>query len=192
MKQTTLLLTVAALAAGCHHPPRCNAGTASKIEVRNGSGALQLAWKGDALCDGNLALVGTLEAKTDTVTLRDPAGRPRLELVRESATNAAGSDREGPHLRLYRDAHEARVLRADGVPLGSVVPQTTNGAFVYDPGTTPIGRAQLRDRDAVVTDLQGTALTYVTPASDFTGAGVFDIPHLDPAEQLAVYIYWSR
>ena len=190
MKLLPLALVITA--AGCHHAPRCTAGTPSKIEVRNGSGALELAWKGDALCDGNLALVGTLQTGKDTVTLRDPSGRLRLELVRESPTNARGSDREGPHLRLYRDDHEARVLRADGVPLGSVAPQTTKGAIVYNPGATPLARSQLRDRDSVVTDLQGTALTYVTPATDFTGAGVFGIPHLDPAEQLAIYIYWSR
>lgn len=191
MKRLPLAL-VAIAAAGCHHAPRCTAGTPSKIEVRNGSGALTLAWKGDALCDGNLALVGTLEAKKDAVTLRDGAGRLRLELVPESATNARGSDRDGPHLRLYRDDHEARVLRADGVPLGSVAPQTTKGAIVYNPGAAPLARAERRDRDTVITDLQGTALTYVIPAADFTGAGVFGIPHLDPTEQLAIYIYWSR
>jgi len=195
MKHTTFTLvvvTLATVAGGCHRGSRCAAGTPSKIEVRNGSGALTLAWKGDALCDGNLALVGTLETKKDTVTLRDPAGRLRLELVRESPTNARGSDRDGPHLRLYRDEHEARVLRADGVPLGSVAPQTAKGAIVYTPGSSALARSSLRDRDAVVTDLAGTALTYVTPASDFTGAGVFGIPNLDPAEQLAIYIYWSR
>ena len=71
MKHTTFTLvvvTLATVAGGCHRGSRCAAGTPSKIEVRNGSGALTLAWKGDALCDGNLALVGTLETKKDTVT----------------------------------------------------------------------------------------------------------------------------
>jgi hypothetical protein len=50
----------------------------------------------------------------------------------------------------------------------------------------------LRARDAVVTDMAGTALTYVSPAADFGAAGVFGVPSLDPAEALAIYIYWSR
>lgn len=187
-----VLLALAAAAAGCHRPAHCLAGTKSSLEVRNGSGALLLAQKGELVCDGNLGLVGTLDVKGDTVTLHDAAGRVRLELVKESATNARGNDRSGPHLRLYRDDHEVRVLRADGVPLGSVVPQTATGAIVYNPGMSPLARASMRDRDAVVTDLAGTALTYVTPGSNATVAGVFGIPSLDPIEALTIYIYWSR
>ena len=192
MKHLVALSLALLSAAGCHHPARCVPGTKSNLEVRNGSGALVLAWKGEALCDGNLTLVGTLETKNGAVTLRDAAGRLRLELTKESATNADGRDRDGPHLRLYRDDHEARVLRADGVPLGSVMPQTAKGAIVYNPGSTPLARSSIRDRDAVVTDLAGTALTYVTPGASPTIAGVFGIPGLDPAEQLAIYIYWSQ
>ncbi len=185
-------VALALAAAGCHHPSRCAPGTPSKLEVRNGSGALMLAWKGEALCDGQLQTVGTLEAKKDTVTLRDASGKLRLELARESANVAQGRDQEGPHLRLYRDDRELRVLRGDGVPLGSVVPQTTRGAMIYSPASAPLAKVSLRDRDAVVTDLAGTALTYVTPATQAAPAGVFGVPSLDPAEQLAIYIYWSR
>ncbi len=187
----TLALVLAA--AGCHHgPARCAPATPSTLEVRNGSGALQLAWKGDDLCSGELRPVGTLTARDGAVTLKDAAGQLRLELTRESAAVGHGRDAAGPTMRLYRDARELRVLRADGVPLGSVAPETLKGAVVYNPASAPLSKVSLRDRDAVVTDMAGTALTYVTPATDPAVAGVFGVPSLDPAEQLAIYIYWSH
>jgi hypothetical protein len=73
-----------------------------------------------------------------------------------------------------------------------VAPETLKGAVIYNPASAPLGKVSLRDRDAVVTDMAGTALTYVTPATDPAVAGVFGVPALDPAEQLAIYIYWSR
>ena len=194
MKAIFLALALVAAAAGCHRGRTpCAPGTHSKLEVRNGSGALELAWKGDDLCDGQLRPVGTLTVKGSTVTLADPAGKLRLELTQDPQSGVAqGRDAEGPHMRLYRDVRELRVLRADGVPLGSVVPQTTKGAIVYNPASAPLAKVSLRDRDAVVTDMAGSALTYVTPAHDPGPAGVFGIPSLDSAEQLAIYIYWSR
>ena len=56
-------------------------------------------------------------------------------------------------------------MRADGVPLGSVQPQTTSGALIYDQASSPMAKISLRDRDAVVLDMAGTALTYVHPSS---------------------------
>ncbi len=187
-----VVLMLALVAGGCHRPAQCQPGAASKLEVRNGSGALELAWKGDALCDASDRTVGLVDVKKDTVTLRDAGGKLRLELVREAQGGGRGRDLEGPQLRLYRDDHELRVMRADGVPLGSVVPQTTTGAIVYDKSSAPLAKVSMRDRDAVVTDLAGTALTYVHPAANATAAGVFAVPSLDTAEQLALYIYWSR
>ncbi|HEY2744987.1 MAG TPA: hypothetical protein VGL86_10210 [Polyangia bacterium] len=189
----TLGATLALGAAGCHRgPTRCAPGTPSTLEVRNGSGALELAWKGDDLCNAELRPVGTLTAKAGTVTLTNAAGRLTLELTRESQTVGHGRDAAGPTLRLYRDARELRVLRADGVPIGSVAPQTLTGAVVYNPASAPLAKVSLRDRDAVVTDMAGTALTYVSPARDPAVAGVFGVPTLDPASALAIYIYWSR
>jgi hypothetical protein len=185
--------TVALLAAaGCNRRPVCAPGTPSKLELRNGAGALTLAWKGDDLCDGNLKRVALLEAKPDAVTLRDPAGKLRLELTRETPQVGHGRNDAGPTLRLYRDDKELRVLTDAGVPFGSVVPQTTRGAVIYNPGSAPLAKVSLRDPDAVVTDMAGTALTYVHPSTALGPAGVFGIPSLDPAEALAIYIYWSR
>ena len=193
MKPIALFALVLA-AAGCHHArARCAPGTRSKIEVRNGSGALELAWKGDDLCNGELRPVGELTTGKDgTVTLLDAAGRLQLELTRESSSVGRGRDAAGPTMRLYRDARELRVLRADGVPIGSIAPQTLKDAAIYNPASAPLGKVSLRDRDAVVTDMAGTALTYVTPATNPTVAGVFGVPTLDPAVALAIYIYWSR
>ena len=144
-----ILLAFALVAAGgCHRKTACAPGMASKLEVRNGSGALELAWKGDDLCDGQLRAVGTLEVKNGAVTLRDPAGKLRLELTNDPQSGVArGRDAEGPHLRLYRDARELRVLRADGVPLGSVVPETAKAPS----STTPPRRRSPRSRCAIAT-----------------------------------------
>jgi hypothetical protein len=188
-----LVVTLALLAAaGCQRSSQCKPGASSKLELRNGSGALTLAWVGDDLCDGQWKRVGSLEAKPEAITLRDPAGKLRLELTRESAEVGHARDQAGPKLRLYRDAKELRVLTDVGVPLGSVVPQTTRGAVIYNPGSAPLAKVSLRDPDAVVTDMAGTALTYVHPSTALGPAGVFGVPSLDPAEALAIYIFWSR
>ncbi len=180
------------LAGGCQRSSQCTSATPSKLELRNGSGALTLAWKGDDLCDGQMRRVGTLEAKPEAITLHDAGGKLRLELVRESAAVGHARDQAGPKLRLFRDDKELRVLTAAGVPLGSVVPETTRGAVIYNPGSAPLAKVSLRDPDAVVTDMAGTALTYVHPSTALGPAGVFGIPSLDPAEAVAIYIYWSR
>lgn len=188
-----LILTLALVAAGCHQGNRCSPGGTSTVEVRNGSGALTLALQGNTLCDAQWNRAGTLDtSKKDTVTLYDAAGKLRLEITRVDEGGARARDLQGPHLRLYHDAHEWRVMRADGVPLGSVQPQTTSGAIIYDQSSSPMAKISLRDRDAVVLDMAGTALTYVHPSSQLGPAGVFGVPSLEPAEQLALYMYWSR
>ena len=187
-----LVLATLLVAVGCQRGSQCHPGTPSKLELRNGAGALTMAWKGDDLCDGQWKRVGSLEAGPDAVTLRDAAGKRRLELTRESPTVGHARDQAGPKLRLYRDDKELRVLTAAGVPLGSVVPETTRGAIIYNPGSTPLAKVSLRDPDAVVTDMSGTALTYVHPSTALGPAGVFGVPSLDPAEALAIYIFWSR
>lgn len=186
-----LVLVTLVLAAGCQHK-QCEPGTRSRLELHDGSGATTLSWKGNDLCDAQLRRVATVETKNGAVTLKEPNGRLRLELTRESPEVAAGRDHEGPRLRAIRNAHELRVQRGDGVPYGSVVPEGKRAAVVYNPGSSPLAKVALRDNDAVVTDMAGSALTYVVPASDPGIAGVFGIPHLDPAEQLAIYIFWSR
>jgi hypothetical protein len=186
-------LFVAALlvvSIGCQKK-QCDAAR-SRVELHDGSGATTLSWKGDDLCDGELKRIASIETGDGKVTLKEPNGRLRLELTKESPEVAVAKDDGGPHLRVIRSPSELRVQRGDGVPYGFVVPEGKTGAAVYNPGSSPLGKVAMRDRDAVVTDMAGTALTYVIPASDPALAGVFGIPHLDPAEQLAIYIYWSR
>ena len=55
-------------------PIRCAPGTGA-IEIRDASGALILALKGDSLCDAHDRRVATLTTRHDGVTLKDPAGK---------------------------------------------------------------------------------------------------------------------
>ena len=83
-------------AAGCQRSSQCKPGAATKVELRNGSGALTLAWTGQDLCDGQWKRVGSLDAKPEAITLRDPAGKLRLELTRESAQVGHARNTAGP------------------------------------------------------------------------------------------------
>ena len=187
MRFFALALLVAA--GGCQNR-QCAPGKGA-IEIRDASGALTLALKGDSLCDSHDRRVATLTTRPDGVTLKDPAGNVSLELTRESDAVAQGRDQKGPRLRLYRDAREFRVLKADGVPFGSIVPDGP-ASTIYNQASSPLGRVSMRDRDAVVTDMGGSAQTYVIRAAAAPPAGVFGIPGLQPAEQLTIYMYWSR
>jgi hypothetical protein len=186
--------TVSVMLAACHRgPARCPPGRPSSLELRDASGALELAQKGDQLCDGALQVVGTIANASDgTITFKDPAGNIRLTLSRESDHVGQAHALQGPSYRLFRDDKELRVLQPDGTPLGSVVPSGIRAATIYDPAQAPLGRIQSRDSDAVVTDLTGSVHTYVTPARDAIAAGVFAIPHLERFEQLLIYLYWSH
>jgi hypothetical protein len=185
-----LALALLVLAAGCQNRSQCAPGKGD-LEVRDASGALTLALKGDSLCDSHDRRVATLTNKADGITLKDPAGNVTLDLTRESDAVAQGRDAKGPRLRLYRDAREMRVLKADGVPFGSIVPEGS-GATIYNQASSPLGRVQMRDRDAVVTDMGGSAQTYLIRATAAPPAGVFGVPGLQAAEQLTIYMYWSR
>jgi hypothetical protein len=179
--------------AGCHRgATHCAPGSRSTLEIRDGSGAMTLALKGTDVCDGQLRYLGTLQQTKDSVTLTDAAGNLELALATDPRPGTAvGRDRAGPHLRLFRDNHELRVLRADGVPLGSIVPEPQH-AVIFNPASSPLAKVSMRDGDAVVTDMAGTALTYVVPAREPGPAGVFGVPSLVPSEALTIYIYWSR
>ena len=65
------------------------------------------------------------------------------------------------------------VLRRSGVRIGSIL--EVSGS------RTGEGRLE------VLASVEVTTLEH-----DFGAAGVFGVPSLDPAEQLALYIYWSR
>ena len=180
-----------ALALAACKPKTCDSTVKPELELRDGSGALTLAYKAGKLCDSHNRIVGAVEKRADGVTLADAGGSLRLSLTRESDQAAAGRDRSGPHLRLYRDAKELRVLDAAGVPLGSIVPEGI-AATIFNPARVPIAKVEMRDRDAVVTDLGGGALDYVVPAREPGPAGVFGVPRLEPVEAMAIYIFWSR
>jgi hypothetical protein len=190
------LVLLAAVAAGCHRGGRCPAGTRSTVEIRDGNGALELAVKGAQICDGQLRHVADLANGADgALVVRAPGAEPAapalLSVRRDSDTVALVQAPTGQRYRLYRDPKELRVLQPDGVPLGSIVNDPGAGVL-YNPQQSPLGRVQRRDRDAVVTNLSGTTLTYVVPAADPVAAGVFGLPKLSRLDQLAIYLYWSR
>jgi hypothetical protein len=188
------LVTGVVVLAACHRgDPRCAPAAPATLELRDGAGALLLADKGGALCDAQHRAVGAIEVTPDAVTLKDAGGSPRLILKATMPENtAAGTDAAGTvRVRLYRDAVQARVLRPDGVPLGSMV-RNGDGARIYDPGSSPIMTAEPRDRDLVLRDSEGVVRHFVVPGRDARAAGVFSMNSLDRSEQLAIYLFWSR
>jgi hypothetical protein len=188
-----LALVLLAL-AGCNRAdPRCAPAAPSTLALRDGAGVLRLALKNGAICDARHHAIGSIDIGADAVTLKDPAGNPRLTVTRSQPENtAAATDAKGAiRVRLYRDDVQARVLRPDGVPIGSMV-RNGDGARIYDPASVPIMTAEPRDRDLVLRDANGVARSYVVPGKDARAAGVFAMGSLDPAEQLAIYVFWSR
>ena len=191
---TRLFIIGALLVAACNKSdPRCAPAAPSTVELRDGAGALLLADKNGALCDPQHKAVGAVEVTPDAVILKDAGGSPRLILKATAPDNtAAGSDGQGAvRVRLYRDAVQARVLRPDGVPIGSMV-RNGDGARIYDPSSSPIMAVEPRDRDLVLRDSEGVVRNFVVPGKDARAAGVFSMNSLDRAEQLAIYLFWSR
>src|SRR5258707_814325 len=93
--------TVLLLQAGCPRP-RCDAQAPSRVELRDGAGALLLAARGGGadleLCNGGGLRVGTVQLGPSTARLRDPAGQTRLHLRRESPGDASADGPRGPRL----------------------------------------------------------------------------------------------
>jgi len=191
MRLVAVALAVLAV-TGCTRR-QCDGGAKSRIELRDSSGATTMSWKGSDLCDGQLRRLASVDVADGKLTLKELDGRVRLQLSQETEATVVGKDAaQAPHVRAIRQPKEVRVQRADGVPYGFVVPEGKRDAVIYSPGSAPLARVTLRDNDAVVTDMAGAAQTYVVPSSDPATAGIFGIPHLDPAEALAIYIFWSR
>lgn len=188
------LLVVAALGlAACAHPdPRCAPSAPSTLELRDGKGTLLLADKNGALCNVQHKAVGAVEIGADSVTLKDAGGTTRMILKSTGATTATGADSHGAvRVKLYRDEVQARVLRPDGVPLGSMV-RNGDSARVYDPASVPVMVVEPRDHDLVLRDAEGVVRNFIVPGKDARAAGVFAMGSLDPAEQLSVFLYWQR
>jgi hypothetical protein len=191
---TRAFLAALLVLAACHRgDPRCAPAAPATVELRDGAGQLILADKNGALCDVQHRSVGAIEVTPDAVTLKDAGGSPRLIVKATPVENsAAGSDASGTvRVRLYRDAVQARVLRPDGVPVGSMV-RNGDGARIYDSSSSPIMAVEPRDKDLVLRDTEGVVHNFVVPGKDPRAAGVFSMNSLDHAEQLAIYLYWSR
>jgi hypothetical protein len=191
---TRALVAAALILAACNRSdPRCTPTAPAVVELRDCAGALLLADKDGALCNAAHRAVGTVELTPTTVTLKDADGRVRLVLQSAAPDNTGtGSDAAGNvRVRLYRDAIQARVLHPDGAPIGSMV-HNGGGARVYGPTSAPLTTVEPHDRDLVLRDNDGVTRNFVVPGKDARAAGVFAMNGFDVAEQLAIYLYWSR
>jgi hypothetical protein len=170
-------------------PAACSAP--ATLELRDGAGALQLALRGDEVCDAANALVGTVERDATGLTLRGRDRNPILALRGDGADDANGDGARGPRLRLHHGEREWRVLAVDGVPLGAIA-ATAEGAAVYDPASRPVAAVAARGADQAVRAADGAVRAFVMRSAAPVAAGVFAIDKLTVEEQLAIYLYLTR
>jgi hypothetical protein len=204
---TTRLVTLFAGAlalSGCKGSARpCAPAVPPVLEVRDASGALELALKKSAatadkgptsydVCDPAHKRVGTILSEPATLTLLDGSGGLVLRFKIESPTDASAVGPAGPRLRLHREPNEARVLKPDGVPIGAISPKEGGGANVFDPASRPIALVDKRDKDLIVSDTTGTTKAFVVPSNVPVAAGVFALEGLTLQDKLAIYLVWSR
>jgi hypothetical protein len=194
---TRALLPSVALALagfGCTKPPS-TCGGRTRLEVRDGSGALQLrvAESGHAgelaLCDPNGQRIGALAQKGDALVLAD---RGNAEVMR--AATPATLTLEGPRgeaMRLFRAAGRLRVLRPDGVAFGELR-EAAGRVNVLDVAGTPVASVTHRDADAVVTATDGTVRGYLVPNPGDLAAGVLALPELPLSERVFIAAHVAR
>ena len=174
----------------------CAPALPSRLEVRSGDGALELAVKPGAqpsafdLCDAGAQRIGGLAVQPDGVTLSDGAGAPKLKLVRSPPLDVSGDGPRGQRLRVHLDGVEQRVLKPDGVPFGAVTPKP-GGANVHNPASQPVARVEPRGDDQVIAAADGKTVRHVVPAASSTAAAAFAIEGLTIDEQLALYWLWA-
>jgi hypothetical protein len=190
----------ALLIAGCKDKALrvpCAPGQASKVEVRDQGGALELAVKpGDRpgafeLCDPANHPVGTIVQSGSTLTLTDRANALVLRLERQSPDDATGAGPKGPKLRVHREHGETRVLDKEGVPFGSVGVRE-GGATLFSRASVPVGLVEPRDKDQVLKAMDGATRLYVVPSDDPVAAGLLGVEGLPLEERLALFLLFSQ
>jgi hypothetical protein len=197
VKKLALVLLLAACKDANTRPAPCAPGLASEVEVRDHDGKLELAVKRsdmpDArdLCDPQAHRIGRAVFHGDLVTLTDAGGAPVLRLQKESADDWTATGQNGPLFRIHATPVETRVLKPDGVPLGSIAPRP-GGATLYSPGSAPIGSVTARDQDQVIAAADGATRLYVVPSKSPIAAGFLGIEGLDLPVRVVLYLTVSK
>jgi len=192
-------LVIASLLAGCNKSARtaCAPGTPSKVELRDGSGQLTLAVKPAPepgqfdLCDGAGKRIGRIESEPQAVSYFDGAGVLQLKVHGESKTDADGVSAKGAKLRIHVNGEETRVLKPDGIPIGSVVTKDA-GATIYDPASRPTALVEKRYADYTIRGPDGVTKSYVVPSASAGAAAAFGLDGLPPEERATLYLFWNK
>jgi hypothetical protein len=174
--------------AGCRgcarteKPTPCAAGLKSELEVRDASGALELAVKNGEpneldLCDPQSRRIGRVVTREGALTLLDESGQVSARIVRVSPNDLTAVGASGPIARLHLSPEQDRLLKPDGVPLGSVAP-TDGGATLYNPASAPVGTVTPRGSGQVLVGADGATRLYVQPASP-AAAGLLGVEGVD-------------
>jgi hypothetical protein len=184
-------------------PDPCQAGGPSVLELRDGQGALLLAWKADregraTLCGGNQRPAGVLrcdeigdprvpspEGKNQRCLLLDERGEPRDTL--ESGPAGVALVTPERKLHVYRDERQLRLLDEQGVPLGSIAEQGGR-TTLFSPAGAALGweeraSADHADDRRAVRDPDGAVRFFVLGAQSDRAAAAFGFPSLTPAEK---------
>ncbi len=199
MNTRHLLLAALAL-AGCKDKTLrspCASSQAARLEIRDSSGALELALKDGArpgasdLCDASAQRVGGLVHEGQVLTLFDRKDGLVLRLRQGGPDDFSGEGPKGPRLRVHRDRQEVRVVSPDGIPFGSVVTSDT-GVLIYNKASAPIASVEKRDEDLVVKTTDGAVTTYLVPSASPGAAGMLAVEGLPLPERLALYVLFSQ
>jgi len=187
--------------AGC--PARrspCAPSLPAKLEIRDASGALELALKDSAtqgtprvydLCDPAHHRVGSVSTEEDRVVVLDAAGGLRLRVHHDHGLDPVAWGPSGQRLRVHEDKNEWRVLKPDGVPLGAIAP-AGDGATVFDPAGSLAATVKPRGADQVLAGPDGAVTRYVMPAASPVAAGVFALRGLALDEALGLFLLFPR
>jgi hypothetical protein len=189
------LLLVLAAALGCTKPPPASCSGPSRLEVRDGSGALQLRLADSGrpgeldLCEPSGQRAGALGKKGDALVLYDRSNAEVLRAATPSALSLEGP--RGEAMRMYRADGTLRVLRPDGVPFGDVR-EAGGRVQVHDVAGTPVAQVAPRDADAVISAPDGAVRGYLLPSPGNLPAGVLALPEPSLPERVFIAAHLAR
>jgi hypothetical protein len=189
------------LAAGCpkgaSQRTPCAPGSPSKVELRDAAGQLVLAVKQTPergtfdLCNASGGQTGKLEWAPTVVRYTDDKGVLKLKLTAESNTDATGVSTKGPALRIHVNGPERRVLKPDGIPIGSIA-DGDGKTTIFDPASRPVAWVEPRDHDQVIRGADGSTRFYVVPSASSAAAAAFALDGLPPEERATLYLFWNK